>query len=414
MLRSSASTPSRPVPVWATLAIGALALTVRLAFFPYVSEDSRLFFVPWMQEFRTHGASALGGEFSNYNFPYMFLLFLGSLLPAESHYAIKLVSLAGDCLLALSVRAVVQQLQPTRLHAEVAALITLFLPTVLLNASMWGQCDSIYSSFLLLSLRSLLRNDGPHSWLWWAVALSFKLQAVFFLPALALIALRNRHSLALPAMAAGVWALLSSLPVLFGRTLTSTFSVYFHQTQEDNLVAGAANIYAWFPTTPAAEGRIPAITLCGAALLIMAVAYWRGPDSAERRVLLAITALTLCPFLLPQMHDRYFFAAEVASLLLLGRKKVFLVPWLLASTGLVVYCLYFTAYHYVWPLMLASIIQGVAVATLLLALWRTDPQEPRDLLRFSPQQIQAQARRERLGPVARRWIAPRSHRQPRP
>jgi Gpi18-like mannosyltransferase len=402
LLRPSASRPPKSLPVWVILTIGALALAARLALFPYVSEDSRLFFVPWMEEFRNHGASALGGEFSNYNFPYMFLLFLGSLLPAEPHYAIKIVSLAGDCLLALSVRGVVQQLQPARIRPEAVALIALFLPTVLLNASMWGQCDSIYSSFLLLSLRSLLRDDRPHAWLWWAVALSFKLQAVFFLPALALIALRNRHSLALPAMAAGVWALLSSLPVLFGRTLTSTFSVYFHQTQEDNLVAGATNIYAWFPSTSATEGRVPALLVCGAALLIVAGAYWRGPDSVDRRVLLAITVVTLCPFLLPQMHDRYFFAAEVMALLLLGRKKVFLVPWFLAATGLLAYCLYFSGYRYVWPLMLASIVQCFAVGILMLALWRTNAQKQSGPLRFSPRKTQVQARPEPLEPGAPR------------
>lgn len=379
MQRTKIDTPPRQLPVWSLWAVGGLALGARLVFFPYVSEDSRLFFVPWMQEFRNHGASALGGEFSNYNFPYMFLLFLGSLLPAEPHYAIKIVALIGDCLLALSVGAVVKRLQPARPLPEVAALITLFLPTVLLNASMWGQCDSIYCSFLLLSLRSLLENDARGGWLWWAVALSFKLQAVFFLPALVLIALRNRHSLALPAMATGVWVLLSSLPLLFGRSLMSTFSIYFHQTQETNLFAGAANVYAWFPTVSAGEARVPAILVCGGALLVTAAAYWRGPDSAERRVLLVITTVAVCPLLLPQMHDRYFFAAEVMSLLLLRRTKVFLVPWFFAATGLLAYFLYFSGYRYVWPLILASLVQCFAVGLLLLRLWRTGEREPRTL-----------------------------------
>ncbi|MGM9472265.1 hypothetical protein ACS5PJ_09695 [Pseudarthrobacter sp. YS3] len=379
MQRSRTGVPSRHLPTWVLWTAGGVALASRLALFPHVSEDSRLFFVPWLQEFRDHGISALGGEFSNYNFPYMFLLFLGRFLPVEPHYAVKIVSISGDVLLALSVRAVVAQLRPTRLLPEAAALIALFLPTVLLNASMWGQCDSIYSSFLLFSLRSLLRNHDRSAWLWWAVALSFKLQAVFFLPALVLIALRNRHSLGLPAMAVVMWTLLSSLPMLFGRSLASTFGVYFHQTQEDNLATGAVNLYAWFPSVSASEGRVPAILVCGAALLVVAVAYWRGPDSAERRVLLSTTVVAICPLLLPQMHDRYFFAAEVLSLLLLGRKNLSLIPWLLAATGLLAYVLHFTGYRYVWPLLLASIVQCFAVGILLLALWRARPPEPKTL-----------------------------------
>ncbi|WP_426939818.1 hypothetical protein [Pseudarthrobacter sp. S6] len=362
--------PSQHLPAWIIWTVAGLALAARLALFPYVSEDSTIYLLPWMQEFRDHGVSALGAEFSNYNFPYLFLMFLGSLLPIEPLYAIKIVSLAGDCLLALSVGAVVAQLRPARLLPEVATVIALFLPTVLLNASMWGQCDSIYTSFLLLSLRSLLRNDGRAAWLWWAVGLSFKLQAVFFFPALVLIALRNRFSLALPAMAAGVWALLSSPPILFGRSLDSTFSVYLHQTQEDRLVAGAANVYTWFPTASAAEGKVPALVVCGAVLLLTAYSYWQGPDTSETRVLFAITVLAVCPLLLPQMHDRYFFAAEVTSLLLLDRKKLFIVPWLLAATGLFVYYLYFSSNRYLWPLLLASIVQIFAVGTLLRALLR--------------------------------------------
>ncbi|MCA4135116.1 hypothetical protein [Arthrobacter sp. M4] len=327
-----------------------------------------------MSEFREDGAAALGGEFSNYNFPYLFLMFLGSLLPLEPLFAIKLVSLVGDCLLALSVGVVVRQLRPAKLVPAVAALLALFLPTVLLNASMWGQCDSIYTSFLLLSLKSVLKDDARGSWLWWAVAVSFKLQAVFFLPALVFISVRNRYSLVLPLQAAGLWAMLSIPPVFFGRSLGSTLSVYINQThtQEDSLVAGAANIYTWFPGASASESRIPAMVLCGAVLLLTAYAYWRGPDSAERRVLFTVAVLAVCPLLLPQMHDRYFFAAEVMSLLLITHKKLFIVPLAFAATGLTVYYLYFSNNRYLWPLWLASIVQCLAVGALLRTLWKNE------------------------------------------
>ncbi|MEV7131430.1 hypothetical protein AB0N24_00935 [Arthrobacter sp. NPDC093128] len=372
MKRADVVPSTRRIPVYVMWVIGAVALGARLALFPYASEDATFFLLPWMSEFRENGAAALGGEFSNYNFPYLFLMFLGSLLPLEPLFAIKLVSLVGDCALALSVGAVVQQLRPARLLPTTAALLTLFLPTVLLNASMWGQCDSIYTSFLLLSLRSILKDDGRGSWLWWAVAVSFKLQAIFFLPALVLISFRSRYSLALPLQAAGVWVLLSTPPVLFGRSLASTLSVYINQTQENRLVAGAANIYTWFPTASATEGRLPAIVVCGAVLLLASYAYWRGPDSADRRVLLTVTVLAVCPLLLPQMHDRYFFAAEVMSLLLIGHKKLFIVPLLFASTGLAVYCLYFSSNQYLWPLWLASLVQCFAVGALLRTISQKD------------------------------------------
>lgn len=364
------------LPASVIWAIGAIALLARLAMFPYVSEDATISLLPWMQEYRDDGAAALGDEFSNYNFPYLFLLFLGSLLPLDPLFAIKSVNLLGDLLLALSVGAMARQFRPAGLMPATASLIALFLPTVLLNASMWGQCDSFYTSFLILSLRSLLKDESRTAWLWWAVAVSFKLQAVFFLPALVLISLRQRQRLSLtsPVMAAGVLAVLSIPPVLFGRSLGSTLSIYFQQTQETRLVAGAANIWTWFPSAPAAEVRIPAILLCGAVLLFTAITYWRGPDNAQRRVLLAITVLAVCPLLLPQMHDRYFFAAEVVSLLLIRQKKLFVVPCLFAATGLAVYCLYFLSNQLAWPLALAFVFQCLAVGILLRALWRGNDQ----------------------------------------
>lgn len=371
--RTQAGPSEWRIPLFAIWILGAIALGARLALFPFVSRDATDFLLPWIQEFRAHGTAALSGEFSSYNFPYMFLLFVGSLLPLDPLFAIKSVSLVGDCLLALSVGAVVGQHRPAKLAPSSAALIALFLPTVLLNSGMWGQCDSFYTSFLLLSLRSLLRNDGGAAWLWWATAVSFKLQAVFFLPALALMSLRNRHSPAFPLMAAGLWVLLSAPPVLFSRPLDSTFSVYIQQAQSNHgLVAGAANIYDWFPLATADQGRFPAILLCLAALLVAAAAYWKGPDSADRRVLLVVTVVAICPLLLPQMHDRYFYAAEVTSLLLLGYKKLFLVPIIFAATGLLVYYLYFTNNIYLWPLMLAAIPQCLAVGILLRSLWQKD------------------------------------------
>jgi Gpi18-like mannosyltransferase len=95
-----------------------------------------------MQEFRNNGAAALGGEFSNYNFPYLLLMYLSSLLPIEPIFAIKLVSLLGDGLLAISTGLIFQQFRSSRLPSVTAALLVLFVPTVLINASMWGQCDA--------------------------------------------------------------------------------------------------------------------------------------------------------------------------------------------------------------------------------------------------------------------------------
>jgi Gpi18-like mannosyltransferase len=356
--------------------IGALCtgLITRLLLLPYVSEDSSFFLLPWMEEFRAQGASALGDDFSNYNFPYLFLMFLASLLPLEPLIAVKLVSMVGEVLLAYSVAALVQTLRPTRFAPAALGAAALLLPTVLMNASMWGQCDAIYSAFILFSLRALLLRKGRAAWLWWGVAMAFKLQSVFFLPVLGLVTLRRGLKPAHVAMAAGVWLLLSLPPVLFGRSPASTLGTYAGQASEGGMVNGAMNIYQWFPDLTGAPGKTFALILCAAVLLVLSVFYWRGADTPDRTVLLAVTVLVACPLFLPQMHDRYFFTAEVASLLLLQRRLRFVVPALLALTGSYAYFVYFTENRLLWPLMLAALIQCVAFGLLVHALIQSRPQ----------------------------------------
>ncbi|WP_285249447.1 hypothetical protein [Pseudarthrobacter sp. fls2-241-R2A-168] len=362
----------------------AVAVAARAAFLPYVSEDSALFLLPWMQEFRDRGVGALAGEFSNYNFPYLFLMFLASLLPADPLIAIKIVSLAGDFFLAFSVAALAAQFPQARVAPKLAALIALFLPTVLLNASMWGQCDAIYTAFLLFSLRSLLQDDGRSAWLFWAVAFSFKLQSVFLLPVLAMVSLRNRYSLFFPVLATAVWTVLSLPPVVFGRPAGGALGVYFEQTQGDRLLSGAANVFAWFPYASVTQGRGWGILSCAVVIVLIALAYWRRKDTAESRILLAVCTVAVCPLLLPQMHDRYFFTAEVMSLLLLRASSVRMIPWVFSVTGLTVYLLYFGGNHYAWPLMIASVVQALGVFLLFLCLAKNrDPWERR-LVAASP------------------------------
>jgi Gpi18-like mannosyltransferase len=347
-----------------------LAILARLALLPFVSGDATFHLLPWMHEFQANGSAALGGNFSNYNFPYLLLLFFSSLLPLEPLFAVKLVSLLGDALLALAVAQLARHFKPSKLTPAAAGIITLFLPTVLLNAAMWGQCDSYYTAFLALSLTQLLENKGRLAWFFWAVALAFKLQAFFFLPVLLLVSVRARFSISNPLLAIAVWTGLSLPPVLFGRSVGSTLSVYVQQTQDGRLASGAASLYVWFPKVTAAEGTLPALALCSAALVLAGISYWRGPDSREQRVLLAVTSVSAAPFLLPQMHDRYFFVAEVLSILLARTMRLQLVPWLLSSTGLAVYILYLTQSKDVWPLLTSSAVQCVAIYLLFRELVR--------------------------------------------
>jgi Gpi18-like mannosyltransferase len=80
----------------------------------------------------------------------------------------------------LNAKLWLKQLHP--LFPAVIAVISLFLPTVLINGSLWGQIDASYTAFSLIALYYLQKNKPFVSSLWYGLAISFKLQAIFFLP----------------------------------------------------------------------------------------------------------------------------------------------------------------------------------------------------------------------------------------
>lgn len=158
----AAGRPGRPLPYVgagsdrARRASGALAVRRRA--------ERRLSGVldPW---FRRHlseqGFAGLADEFSNYNTPYLVLLWLATKLSVSQIVAIKLLSVIFDGLLAFFAYRIVRVVRPA--SSWLPVLITglvLLLATVLLNSSAWGQCDAIYASLCLGSIYFLL-HPGP-------------------------------------------------------------------------------------------------------------------------------------------------------------------------------------------------------------------------------------------------------------
>ena len=62
--------------------------------------------------------------------------------------------------------------------------VYLFNPAVILNTSVWGQVDSVYTLLLLLMCLSMIRNRLPVSYLCFAVGLLIKPQTLLFAPVL--------------------------------------------------------------------------------------------------------------------------------------------------------------------------------------------------------------------------------------
>ena len=160
--------------------------------------------------------------------------------------AIKLVSVGFDFLAAILVYQLVRIKYPEGRLPWAAFFAVLFAPTVLVDSSLWGQCDGIYTAFLLASILSACRRRYGISIVCFAIAFSFKAQAVFLGPLIALFFIKRlvpwRAALLFP-LTYGVMI----LPViLVGRPVNEAFGVYLDQVNTfHRLTMNAPTLYAF-------------------------------------------------------------------------------------------------------------------------------------------------------------------------
>ena len=299
-----------------------LSLGARYAVFDYETLDYQNFLAHWCAFYRENGGfSALRYQVGNYNIPYLYLLALFSYIPVRDLYLIKYVSVVFDVLLAWAVLRLVKRFTESQARRFASFFAVLFLPTVYLNGAVWGQCDSIYTALLLLGLAFALEDRPRLSMVMAALAFGFKLQAVFVLPIYAVLWIKGnikaRHLLIFPLS----YVLLVLPAVLAGRPFLDTITLYFSQTGSigSGLNYNSPSIFALIWNVPEKDQALASGLAIGAAFLFLAnmlgIAWINRKKLGEQAVLaMALLFAIGIPFLLPHMHDRYFFAADILSL----------------------------------------------------------------------------------------------------
>jgi Gpi18-like mannosyltransferase len=305
----------------------ALSLVLRASVVKAQTADYFYYVKPWLDYLHLHGLHSFHDNFANYNTPYLILLWIGSLTHLPDIVVIKGISVLFDLIMASAVGLIVGYFRPAGLTKYVAAVTVLYLPTVFIDSSLWGQCDSIYASFILFAFYASLKDRANLSWLLWGAAFAFKLQSVFVLPYLIFITLHRRWKLYSVLWAGLMIVVLSILPILEGRSVISTLDIYLNQTKNPGgdtaLSFNAATLYQWLPQNYFATyfKRAGTIFAASVATAIMMLAF-RSRRYRSREVLMIFCmSLFAIPFVLPQMHERYFYLAEVTSLIV-----AFVVP----------------------------------------------------------------------------------------
>lgn len=305
-------------------AVGVLiAMLIRALCLDRVTGDYTSFLSRWVEHFRSAGGFiGIRDKIGDYNAPYLYFLAAISYSSIPDLYLIKLISVLFDVLLSWAAMLLVIRL---RGKADAMAVCSFFavlcFPTVIANGAYWGQCDSIYGFFAVLSIYLALSDRPVLSVAAIAVSFSFKLQAIFVIPVFFALLLSKhikiRHLFVFPA---ALFAMVTPA-LLIGKPFWDTFGVYFSQMGEYStwLTLNAPSIFTFAKDNTQTQpysfyGIIAAFLLVFAVFALLIV---RRERLSARSILAAAVVFAVgIPLLLPYMHERYWFIAEILVVVL--------------------------------------------------------------------------------------------------
>ena len=363
------------------LGITGAVLLGKISLLDYVSDDYDIFLSNWIYSYTDMGIRQGLGTYigSDYTPPYLYILLLISRFKEYPwQYLVKAVSILAEILMGYAI----MRLSSLRLKGEGAQLLVFhiaqLLPTVVFNGAYWGQCDIIYTAFCLLGLYLALSKRPAAGMICFGVAFSFKLQMVFFLPALLPLWLRKdiklRHAALIP-----VAYMAMMVPALWGgKSLGHVLTCYLQQAGRYNFMTlNGPTIYQLLPSTMETDvlfGMFSGMALClGMAMLAgvcLLVCMKREALNEKSVLLFALLVLSGVPYFLPKMHERYLFGSDVLSLAVAA-----LEPGLVALPllfGLASYICYTAALpgEMILNGRWTALFEGLGVLLTAMALWR--------------------------------------------
>ncbi len=363
-------------PVYWVVAVALLllAFATRSSVMDCITEDYRFFLSKWVEYFRKNGGfSALSHQIGNcnYNIPYLYFLALFSYSSINDLYLIKLLSILFDVLLAWGAALLLGRFTQSAARRMGVFFAVLMLPTVFLNGARWAQCDSIYVALALLGIYCALDDRPVLAMVLAALSFGFKLQAVFILPVYAVLWIYGKfnwkHFLIFPV----TYVVLVLPAVLLGRPFIETLTLYFDQASSvgEGMNYNSPSIFAivqnylpdWYSDYVSPYGIAAAFIFM---ICVFAVCFIFRRRLSERAVLGAAVLLVIgIPFLLPHMHERYFFAADILSVVL-----AFSAPMYAAAALLVQFASLLGYYAFLKGRYLLLMDRGAAALIIALIL----------------------------------------------
>ncbi|MGH4140574.1 hypothetical protein [Clostridium sp.] len=299
-----------------------VAILIRIPGLPFMSGDYNSFVSKWFDTIKADGGFiALKNAMGDYTQPYLYLLTIGTYTNINTLFYVKMLSFVFELITALYIMKIVNIKYKNEKLDYLSFGLVLIIPTVIFNGSVWAQCDIIFTAFVIGSIYYILCEKPVTSIIFYGIALSFKLQAIFLLPLFGILLFKKKikiyHLLLIP-----ISYLVINIPSLIvGKPLKDILLTYATQSGEyKNLTYNAPSIYQWIPSKLFSDttlvGYIGILFTFAVVLIILFVSVkYIKVIKYENVIELSLLLAVIVPFLLPRMHERYFFMADVISLL---------------------------------------------------------------------------------------------------
>lgn len=306
------------------VAITLLGAAIRLSARHIMSNDMSVFLLSWHEEIKSLGGfAALKAPVGNYGIPYQYLIAVMTYIPLKPAYCYKVLSCMFDFLLALAGARLAYALRQEKSFTPpflVVYGIILIGPTVVLNSSAWGQCDSIYVFFLVMACHDLWLEKHKRSFVWAGIAFAFKLQAIFILPFLIFCYVKRKNFSIISGLGISALAFyVMQLPgLMMGRHFLDPILIYGQQADQYH------NMWMNYPSVWVMVGNDynnlqPAAILL--TMSILGIGLYLFMDSAASLsdpgvfIGLLVWSAWTCVLFLPSMHERYGYFVDVLAVI---------------------------------------------------------------------------------------------------
>jgi tetratricopeptide (TPR) repeat protein len=263
----------------------------------------------------------------------------------------KLPMLAADLLTIVLIHRQAHQALSERKALIVTAAYA-FNPGIVIMSALWGQLESVFLLFLLLSLLATLNGQTRHAGIYLALACLVKPQPLIFIPLVFVWLYRHigRHGTLEASVAFIAVSLVGWLPYLLPLSLHPEVLAFLHNLAvwESRTPASAAASNLWWLLNPRFPGQAPLIgplspdilgALFFAPMFVLAlVGVWRNRSSWQ--LFLSAVLIQVASFdVLALQRSRFLYPALALALLAaLTHRRLWLAfgaLWLTLSLNLI-------------------------------------------------------------------------------